>query len=191
DVQACGGTHHMLSNIGEIGFFKIIKREGVQDGLERIVYTTGLGALSYVQKQEAVLRSTAEKISVAESELPTSVERFFEEWKQRGKKIDSLSSELAKTEAEELELECEKSGKYVFKVLDLEQEMLMKIAQQISKGKNGAVALANKQGNLVCASGTDSKFKANEILNEVVKKHGGRGGGSPQLASGKIEKINV
>ncbi|VVB98610.1 Alanine--tRNA ligase [uncultured archaeon] len=189
DVEACGGTHHMNKTTGEIGFFKIMKREGVQDGLERITYATGLGALSYVQKEEEVLRSAAEKVSVTPFELPQTVERFFEEWKSRGKRIEQLSEIFAKDEARELALESEKKNSYVFKILDVDAAMLMKIAQFVSQGENGAAALANKQGNLVCACGTKSKFRANEILNEVVKKHGGKGGGSAQLASGRIEKI--
>ncbi|MDD5337713.1 MAG: alanine--tRNA ligase, partial [Candidatus ainarchaeum sp.] len=83
DVEACGGTHQMNKNTGEIGFFKIIKREGVQDGLERITYSTGLGALAYVQSLEAQLREASSKLSVSESELPRTVERFYEEWKER------------------------------------------------------------------------------------------------------------
>ena len=189
DVQACGGTHHMLSNTGEIGFFKIIKREGVQDGLERVVYATGAGALSYVQKQESLLRESAGKLSVAESELPGTVDRFFSEWKERGKKLDELSIVLAEAEAEDIILLCKTSPAYVFKILDVDSAMLMKIAQKITLGEGGAVALANKQGNLVCAVGKASKLKANEILAEVVKKHGGKGGGSAQLASGRIEKM--
>ncbi len=189
DVEACGGTHHMNKTTGEIGFFKIMKREGIQDGLERITYATGLGALSYVQKQDEILRTAAEKVSVSPQELPKTVERFFEEWKQRGKRIEELSATLADAEAEELALESEKKGAYVYKVLDLEPGILMKIAQKITSGDLGAVAIANKQGNLVCACGKKSKFKANEILDEIVRKHGGKGGGSAQLASGRLDRV--
>ncbi|MDD5337158.1 MAG: DHHA1 domain-containing protein, partial [Candidatus ainarchaeum sp.] len=86
--------------------------------------------------------------------------------------------------------ESEKGGKYVFKIVDADPAALMKMAQMVTQSENGAVAIANKNGNLVCAAGKKSKFKANEILQEVVKKYGGKGGGSAQLASGRIEKIN-
>lgn len=189
DAEACGGTHHMNSNTGEIGFFKIIKREGVQDGLERITYATGLGALAYVQRQEEILRVAAEKVSVSPAELPQTVERFFEEWKARGKRIEQFASVLAQEEAKEILMENEKTGRYVFRILDVDPGTLMLVAQKIASSEGGAAALANRAGNLVCACGKKSKFKANEILNEMVKKYGGKGGGSAQLASGRIEKI--
>ncbi len=189
DVEACGGTHHMNKTTGELGFFKIIRREGIQDGIERITFSTGPGALAYVQKQEVLLRDAAAKLGVSESELPRTVERFFEEWKTRGKRLEELSVALAEEEAKELLLESEKNGNYVFRILDVDAGILMAIAQKIASGDSGAAAIANKSGNLVCACGKKSKFRANEILNEVVKKYGGKGGGSAQLASGKIEKI--
>ncbi len=188
DVEACGGTHHMNKTTGEIGFFKIMKREGIQDGLERITYATGFGALSFVQKEEETLRAAAEKVSVTPAELPATVDRFFSEWKERGKRVEELSAALADAEADELANESAKSGYYVFKILDVDAGMLMKIAQKISQSEEGAAAVANKQGNVFCACGKKSKFKANEILAELVKKYGGKGGGSPQLASGRIEK---
>lgn len=189
DVEACGGTHHMNKSTGEIGFFKIIKREGIQDGLERIVYSTGLNALAFVQKEEALLRETSAKLRVSETELPKTVERFFEEWKERGKKIEQISAILAEDKAKELLSQSEKSSHYVFKLLDVDADILIKIAQKISQGDNGAIAIANRQGNLVCAAGKKSSFRANEIFNELVKKYGGKGGGSAQLAIGKIERI--
>lgn len=187
DAQACGGTHHMNKTTGELGFFKIIKREGIQDGVERITFATAFGALAHVQNQEIILHDASEKLAVPETELPKTVERFFEEWKLRGKKIDEFSSLLAEEKAKELIKEEEKTRNYVFKILDLENEMLVKIAQKISQTENNAVALANKQGNLVCACGKKSKFKANEILDGLIKKYGGKGGGNATFASGKIK----
>lgn len=184
DVEACSGTHHMNKTTGELGFFKIIKREGIQDGIERITFSTGLGALSFVQKQEEILRNTAAKVGVCETELPKTIERFFKEWKARGKKIEELFDVLANSEANKLI--SEGRDNYIFKIIDVDVEMLMKIAQKIAQNENGAIAIANKNGNLICACGNKSKFKANDILNELVKKYGGKGGGNAQLASGKI-----
>jgi alanyl-tRNA synthetase len=39
DHQACGGTH--VDRTGDIGYFKIVKRESVQDGVERITSSIG------------------------------------------------------------------------------------------------------------------------------------------------------
>ncbi|MEW6721963.1 MAG: alanine--tRNA ligase, partial [Candidatus Micrarchaeota archaeon] len=47
DSEACGGTHGMHAHTGEIGPFRIVKRESVQDGVERITYKCGHVAIDY------------------------------------------------------------------------------------------------------------------------------------------------
>ncbi|MEW6529042.1 MAG: alanine--tRNA ligase [Candidatus Micrarchaeota archaeon] len=208
DVQACGGTHHMNKTTGELGFFKIMKRDGIQDGVERITFSTGLKALSFVQNQEKTLRDAAVKLGVCEAELPKTAERFFEEWKTRGKKIDELCAMLVNTVIKELlikelvhkhknmrkhekDKDNENEKGYIFKILDVDDETLIKIARKIAYQKipeyeNCAIAIINKNANIVCACGEKSKLKANEILSEFIKKYGGKGGGNAQLASGVL-----
>jgi alanyl-tRNA synthetase len=188
DAEACGGTHHMNKTTGELGFFKIIKREGVQDGLERVVYSAGTGALAFVQSQEALLREGATALSVTESELPRASARFFAEWKERGKKIEKLSEMLASEEARALVGKSSASGKYAIRVLDADMQFLMAVARIISQSDAGAAALVALDGTIVCAAGKGAKSGADAIIAEMAQKYGGRGGGSKAVASGKIAK---
>lgn len=190
DAQACGGTHNMNKTTGELGFFKIIKTEGIQDGIQRINYKTGLGALKHIQNQEEILRMSCANLSVSETELPKTTKRFFEEWKERGKKIERLLEANSEQEAQKLIAETEKTKSYVFKILDVDSRALMKIAQKITQQEQGAVALLNKNNDLICACGKKSELKANEILNELIKKYGGKGGGNEQIAIGKTKISN-
>ncbi|MFH1394459.1 MAG: alanine--tRNA ligase [Candidatus Micrarchaeota archaeon] len=187
DSQACGGTHQMLGSTGEIGCLKIIKRESVQDGVERLVYKAGGVALRYMQERDAIIRDACSVISVSDHELVRTVDRFFTEWKQQRKLIESMSERLVGEEARQLAESG--TGKPSVRVLELDAQLLRKLGTEIAAGDHGAVVLMNNQGNLVCACGKKSKYSARELLAKTVKELGGGGGGSDRIAQGKVNKV--
>lgn len=189
DSEACGGTHHMLKGSAEIGCFKIIRRESIQDGIERITYKCGDVAIRYVQEKEAILRDAAARISVNDSELPRAVERFFSEWKEQRKKLEAMGEELIREEAAGI-IEHSK-GRVLVKILDMDDSMLKKLAGKVADSENSAAVLINKQGSILCTVGRNSTYKANELLKKVVEKLGGNGGGNAQMASGKAKHVGL
>ncbi len=94
DVEACGGTHHILHKIGEIGYVKLLKRESVRDSVERLFYKAGDRAVVYVQEMEAVARRAAETFSVDMWTLPKTAKRFFTEWKEANKRAEKAENQL-------------------------------------------------------------------------------------------------
>jgi alanyl-tRNA synthetase len=97
DVQACAGTH--VSRTGDIGTIKLVGTEPIQDGVERITFAAGAAAIERVQKLEDGLLSAADTFDVAPEAVPETAERFFAEWKERGKRIDDLTEQLAAARA--------------------------------------------------------------------------------------------
>src|SRR6056297_1649822 len=91
DVQACGGTH--VSRTGEIGAIKIRSTERVQDGVERLVFAAGEAAIEATQATENALYEAAEILDVDPEDVPETAERFFEAWKDRGKRIEDLEEQ--------------------------------------------------------------------------------------------------
>ena len=187
DVEACGGTHGMLRSTGEIGCFKIVKREGVQDGIERITFKCGIPAINYIHEKEQLLREASAALSVQESELVKTTERFFREWKEQKKKIDSMGELLVRGEVNEIL----QQKKPVMRVLDLDADALRKLATKISQSDKGAACLINKSGNVVCATGQKSTVSAKSLLDKVLKELGGSGGGGMHMAQGKANKISL
>jgi len=187
DVEACGGTHHMLKFTGEIGTFKIVKREGIQDGIERIVYKCGSVAINYIESRERILRDASSRIKVSEKELPNSVERFFNEWKERGKMVEELAERIVTDEAKKIVEEGK--GKVVIRILGVSPQILQKIGIAVAASPDSAAVLVNKQGNVVCAAGKNAKMNAKIILTKVITKYGGGGGGKENLAAGKLKKL--
>ncbi len=183
DVQACGGTH--CNSTGEIGFFKIVRVESIQDGVIRFEFTAGESALEYVQGVERILKDASSILRVEPSKLPKTVERFFEEWKERGKEIERLKKEIAKIKAEKLLENAEEfdSIKVVCDVIDASMDEMVKIAEELVKAKAVGV-LMNTEGKVkvVAFSGTD--VDARDIMREVGKRIKGGGGGRKEIAQG-------
>ena len=191
DHEACGGTHHMLNSTGESGYFKIVKREGVQDGIERIVFKAGDVAVKYVQEKEDLIGEASSALSVSDSELVNSVKRFFEEWKLQRKKIEQMAEKIARMEEKEIASEFKKSGKPVVKVVNLDAEIIRKIAVGACNiEKEAGVCIMNNKGDVACACGEKSKYDAGELLKKVIKQLGGKGGGRGRIAFGKVSKVS-
>lgn len=189
DNEACGGTHQMLDSTGEIGAFKIVKREPVQDGIERIVYKAGDVAIRYMQDKEELLRTASDALSVSEGELVQTVERFFREWKEQRKALERLGSQMVAIEAKEIIGQGKE--KPAMRVLELDAAMLRQLGQMVAESDGAAACLLNKEGNIICAAGKNSKFKAKDILAEALKQLGGTGGGSDRIAQGKVKKVST
>lgn len=190
DVEACGGTHHMISNTGEIGAIKIVKRESVQDGIERLILKAGNVAIEYTQERDMLIRDAADTLRVSDSELAKSVERFFTEWKQQRKKIEQLAELVMHSEAETISEEAKK-GKPVVRVVDVDVQLLRKLAVELGKVDKAAVCILNKQGDIICICGDKSSYKAKDMMAKALKELGGNGGGGDKIASGKVKKIST
>jgi alanyl-tRNA synthetase len=189
DSEACGGTHGMHKHTGELGAFKIVKRESVQDGIERIIYKCGHVAIDYMQERERLLHDAASVVSVSEGELVRTIDRFFNEWKVQRKKIESLGELLVKEEAAEI-IDAY-HGRPVMKVLDLDEAHLKKLALKIAESDKAAACLINKSGNVICAAGKNSGVSAKALLDRALGELGGSGGGSDRIAQGKAQKAAV
>ena len=103
EVQACAGTH--CHSTGEVGAIKVIRVEHIQDGVERIEFAAGIAALYQMQQIERLLSDASGVLSVQPENLPSSVTRFFTEWKEQRKEIERLRERLAELEAKTAEPE--------------------------------------------------------------------------------------
>lgn len=184
DVEACGGTH--VKNTGEIGFFKILKREGVQDGIERIVYACSVPALKEVHRKEKLLEDSARIFSVQESELPRTSERFFREWKNLRKALEDARTSIARAKASELFTREATELKEYLEGLDT--KTLIEAGNSIISKKPSVSVILGSNDKIIVMCGTQSGKNANEELKRLIARFGGKGGGSERMAIGRIEK---
>jgi alanyl-tRNA synthetase len=182
DIEACAGTH--CRNTGEVGVIKIIRVEHIQDGIERIEFTAGLAAIFYMQHLENIVASSSEVLSVQPDNLPSSVARFFSEWKDQKKDIDRMSARLVELEMGTIAAESIRGVAVVIRRIDLPAKELAALATSISdKGGVALIAGAGDTVRVVLTSG-DSRVNAGEIISQVCSLLGGKGGGKPAMAQG-------
>ncbi len=186
DVQACGGTH--VARTGDIGSIKITNAERVQDGVERLTFAAGEAAIEATQASEDALYDAAAVLDVSPTEVPETAERFFEEWKDRGKQIDELKEQLAAAragggdEANEVEIG---SDTAVIDRLDADMDELRPMATTlVEDGKIAVLGSGVDSAQFVVAVPDDVPINAGEVVGELAAKVGGGGGGPPDFAQG-------
>jgi alanyl-tRNA synthetase len=185
DHQACGGTHNYIKSTRELELVKIVKREGVQDGVERVVIKCGPEAIKQIEEKERLLREAAEALGVPEDQLKATALRFFNEWKERGKELEKLQALMSHTIADNAMLYAKKEGKQLIELdkAPYPQKLAEEICAKLAAAGYSAVISTN-DGFIVAVAPEGSQITAVELL----KKHGGKGGGSATFARGKIEK---
>jgi alanyl-tRNA synthetase len=192
DIEACAGTH--CRGTGEIGIIKIIRVEHIQDGIERLEFAAGMAAVEYVQQLEKVISDSSSVLSVQQENLPSTVQRFFNEWKDQKKEIERMSQRLVEMEIETLTPEIVQGVPVVIRRIDLAARDLASIASRVSD--QGGVALFASgldRAQVVLMSGTD-RVNAGEIIGQVCVLLSGKGGGSRTLAQGggpDVENIDL
>ncbi len=185
DAQACGGTH--VNRTSEVGPIKVLGTQRIQDGVERLTYSAGMAAVEHIQRQEDILKEASSKFKVSPEDLPDTAERFFNEWKQRGKEIEELKKYRSVAMAEEL-LPGEKVEgiEVISEVVDMGTKEMLSTAERITSEKDRVVLLASEgeNVNLIFSRSDDLDLNMIEILNEAAKEINGGGGGSSKTAQG-------
>jgi alanyl-tRNA synthetase len=185
DTQACGGTH--VSRTGELGAIKVLRTERVQDGVERLTFAAGEAAIDATQETENALRAAADVLDVDPQEVPETAERFFEEWKARGKRIDALQEEVAelKAAADDGQQVDVGDATAVVRRLDAGMDELRATANAVVDEGNIAVLGSGADGaNFVVAVPDGVDVDAGSVVGELAQRVGGGGGGPADFAQG-------
>ncbi|MFB6127955.1 MAG: alanine--tRNA ligase [Halolamina sp.] len=187
DVQACGGTH--VARTGDIGVIKLLNAEPVQDGVERLTFAAGDAAVAATQRTEDALSAAADVLDVTPEEVPATAERFFEEWKARGKTIDELKAELAEARAtggDDAETVDVGGVPAVVRRLDGDADELRATANALVD--EGSIAVlgsgADDSAQFVVGVPDDAAVNAGDVVGELAGMVGGGGGGPPDFAQG-------
>ena len=187
DVQACAGTHVLRT--GDIGAIKVLSTERVQDGVERLVFAAGDAAIEATQRTEDALYTAAETFDVSPQEVPDTAERFFTEWKDRGKQIEELKEQLAAVRAqgggdggEEVDLG---EATAVVQRVDADMDELRATANALVEEGSVAVLGSGSDGaTFVVAVPDGAGINAGAVVSELASRVGGGGGGPPDFAQG-------
>jgi alanyl-tRNA synthetase len=186
DVQACAGTH--VTRTGDVGVIKILSTERVQDGVERFTFAAGDAAIEATQHTEDALDAAADTLDVSPQAVPETAERFFEEWKDRGKRLEELKEQLAAVRAEganggeEVDLD---GTTAVVQRVDADMGELRATANAlVEEGKVAVLGSGRDGATFVVAVPEAVDLDAGSVVGELAERVGGGGGGPPDFAQG-------
>jgi len=188
DIEACGGTH--LDNTGDIGFIKLVSSERIQDGVVRIEILAGETALKYIQDQENILHNSASILSVEPKILPKTAQRFFKEWKEQKKMIESLNKKIAELQYSPSKIEPEIINDVSILLMDTsgnQKELILQATEAVKNYEKGVCILVSIHENKLIIVGTKSSslnIDLSKIVKEISEIAGGSGGGKGDLAIG-------
>ncbi len=187
--ELCGGTH--VSRTGDIGFFQIASESSIAAGVRRIVAVTGAGAVKHAQDRDRELREAAQLLRASPGELPAKVELTQKRVKELEKELDALRKQLATARSGDLLARArEVNGVKVLATrAEGDAKALRDLADKLrDKLGSGVIALggeADGKAVLLVAATPDvvaRGVKAGDLVREMAKVVGGRGGGKPDLA---------
>jgi alanyl-tRNA synthetase len=183
-VELCGGTH--VDALGMIGPLQVLSEASIGSGTRRLEALTGLGALSHIRDQEALLGEAARALQTTPSGLPQALERLREAAASTREELKALRSAALGTEAAALAGGAQ-AGLVVARRDGLSPEQLKELALAIRDRPaiNAAVLVGSPDTTrvaLAAAVAKDSGLVAADLLAEPARMVGGGGGKGPELA---------
>jgi alanyl-tRNA synthetase len=190
-TELCGGTH--VVRTGDIGLFKIVSEGGVAAGVRRIEALTGAGALAWVREEESRLEQVSELLSASGADVIGKLQQVFERQKKLERELESLKAKAASSAA--LDLAAGASDVAGIKVIAARMDgadarALRDSVDQFKQKLGDCVVLlaGSAEGKVALVAGVHGKaltrIKAGDLVADVARQIGGKGGGRPDLAQG-------
>jgi alanyl-tRNA synthetase len=200
--ELCGGTH--VNATGEIGIFRIMSESAIASGIRRIEAVTGEFAYLLMKNEREILDALSFLLKSEKKELPERMNALLQNIKNLEKKTKESMKISAGSKVEELSknsINLNGVNLITYKSDTEDKEALLKLADSIREKLKSTVAVlaAVIDGKIsFVAAVTDDliqekKLKAGDIVGEVAKLTGGKGGGKPHLAQAggkELEKLD-
>jgi alanyl-tRNA synthetase len=194
DYTPCGGTHCTRS--AQVGLVRVTGVERYKGGT-RIYFEAGRRARSALAGHSDVLTSLARELTCGTAEVPGALERLRADLTRARESLGTARAKLATATADELAAVALARGERQVTAAfdDADADFLRTIAARLTAaaGTSGRcdmvafLAARAADGVLVLvARGADSAFDCGGFVKRVAAASGGRGGGRPERAEGRL-----
>jgi alanyl-tRNA synthetase len=188
DVSPCGGTH--CTRTAQVGLLRVTGIERYK-GKARVTFSAGPRARRELRDEAAVLRDLGAAFTCGPRDVPTAVEKLRRELGDarealghaRGRLADAAATDLAAAAA------TDPDHRAVAVLDDTGIEILRRVAGRVTVTPAAVAFLASRADSglaVLISRGSASRFDCGAFLKRVAAAAGGRGGGRPEHAEGRL-----
>jgi alanyl-tRNA synthetase len=181
DASACCGTH--VRRTGDIGIIRILDLESKKNGT-RVSFAAGPAALEFSQSETSILKELRQLSKCSTAELPAILRKALESSKNLNKEVERLQSLMLPGFVESAMIVEIDSSKVGIQIDAVSAKLAGKLAALIANEIDGT-GIVISDGSITINSKT---LNANNLLKKLHEAVGGKGGGSSQAASGRLDK---
>jgi len=188
DVTPCGGTHCTRS--AQVGIIRIVAVERYKGGT-RVSFDAGRRARDRLARESELLRELGRGMSCGPEDVPLGIDKLRRQLGEAREALGQARARLTERAADELIAEAEASGrKHLVAVLDgVGPDVLRALATRLTAQAEAVALLAANAPDgvsVLVARGANSSFDCGAFLRRAAQSSGGRGGGRPERAEGRL-----
>jgi alanyl-tRNA synthetase len=189
-VEFCGGTH--VKRSGDIGSLILLSEGGISAGTRRIECLAGAPAIERLLKDQRERQQIASLLKGDSNQIPDKLEKLLERTKQLESQLSEYKSKLALNASNDLIKKARTSSTGIRVVseavsstdIDTLKSMVDELRTKIGSGVVALAANTSESGVIVIGITQDlsKRLNAGNIVKEIIKVSGGRGGGKAEFA---------
>lgn len=184
DYSPCGGTHCARSS--QLAEVRITGAERYK-GMTRVTFTTGRRGRAELFAHDAVLRGLARQFSCGPAEVPLAIDKAKRDAEAHVGELTQLRSRLATMVLDQLTAALP-AGAPVVAALPADPELLRSVAAKLTgAGRDALLCATDETGTTaVLMRAAGSRLDCGALFKQLTARHGGRGGGRPERAEGRL-----
>jgi alanyl-tRNA synthetase len=188
DVSPCGGTHVLRT--AQIGVLRVLGSERYKGGT-RISFSAGARARRELFAESDALRALGRALQTGPLEVGHALERLRASLDDTRQELGRARASMARELAERAPVEGGVARAWVAEGgLELVRQVAAELLRRLEAQQPDALAIvagpAEGGVQVVVARGPGSSADARAVLGEIAKATGGRGGGRPERAEGRM-----
>jgi len=191
-IELCGGTH--VASTGEIGHFVMLGETAIGAGIRRVEGVVSESADRFVERIRSTVEEVGSALTASPDKLPETAAKLARRQRELEKQIAALRSQIAAARAAEFLAEVKTVGDIPFLAIRAPEDGVFgskEISESIrARLPTGVIAVADSVDDKVSIVVTVSAdlvrrgISAKEILNAMLARVDGKGGGSAAAAQG-------
>jgi alanyl-tRNA synthetase len=188
DVSPCGGTH--CARTAQVGPIRITGLERYK-GKVRVTFDAGRRARERWAEEARVLAGLAKEFTCGLSDVPAAVEKLRRDLVATRATLGQAQARLAEGVAAALLADAVAAGRteVVAVVEGGDRDFLRSVAARVVAREGMAALLATRTADglaVACTRGAGSTLDCGAFLKRAAAAAGGRGGGRPESAEGRV-----